>query len=112
MTLCILLDSLSDGIIKRAAVRSMNQRNIKTVKPTKSNFTIAKQFLQGVNKRLRHAFPKNKVLVVLMAEHPLARRIRNRTHKLRKAYVIPSVDELLDLVFHSANVSEKIHTSI
>ena len=96
---CILLDSLGDGITKCATIRGAYDRGIGPGDAPKNNLSVPLKFDNGIEERLRQALPKDQAVVV-MAEHPIARRIRDRSHKLRKAYIVASVDEFLDLVFH------------
>ena len=100
---CVIFDSLGDRVIQKSTIRCVDREDLKPANRTKNNLTLTQKELDGIRKRLRHAFPKNQVGVILMAEHPLARRIRDRSHKLREAYFIPSVDEFLDLIFHETN---------
>lgn len=64
------------------------------------NAPLTQQSLQRFQKRLRHATPKNQVIIV-MAHSAVARRFGDRLHKFRKAYVIPTIDEFFDLLFHN-----------
>lgn len=103
MRLCIVLDSASDGVIKRVAMRRMKKHCVVSRNSPQSNDAVAQEFHNRVNKLLGKSVPIDQVGVLVMHDHPIARRIRDNPDQFRKGYVIESVDVFLDLVLHKVN---------
>jgi hypothetical protein len=95
MRLCVSLDAFGDGVVKHLPVGNIYHK----VCRSHHNLVITDEMLDSFRKSFRNTLPKNQG-IVLMADSALARRMGNSVHKLRKAYVVPSIDEFFDLVFH------------
>ncbi|HKB98834.1 MAG TPA: hypothetical protein VKD23_08615 [Terriglobales bacterium] len=103
---CILLDSPGNWIAEATPVSGIYCHSFlpRRDAPVNDRAGFFKR-LDRLHKHLRHVLPKDQALVV-MAEGPIARGLGDRLHKFRKAYVIPSVDEFFDLLFHAARQNE------
>lgn len=106
MRLCILFDPLGDWEAGNANSEKgvlhdcFLGRNL-----PKADYTLPGEGLEGFRKWLRDALPKDQILLV--KEGALTRRAGNRIQKLRKAYILPSPDDLYDLLFHRPNQANK-----
>src|SRR5260221_14420027 len=102
--LYISADFLSDRIPARA-LRSVCQIGVNDGR-LYDDLTVTDKMLNRFRKLVRNSLPKNQGVIV-MEDSPLARRLGDGAHKLGKAYVIPSVDEFFDLLFHQTNPRDK-----
>ncbi len=67
------------------------------------NVTLTQEILDGLRELLRNTAPNND-RIIISEHHPLARRIGYDAHKLGKAHVVHTVNELLDFIFHGSDV--------
>ena len=67
-----------------------------------SNLVITKKLFDRLRKLYGDTLPNNQ-RIIISVEGPLARRAGYRLGQLRKAHVIHSMNEFLDLFFHAAD---------